>query len=177
MSKVGSFLLCALLGTSCAAQRVELREGREHVPAQPEMRCVQEWRDVFQQWEPHGSQPATIRGLRSELQRQNHKFAKLVRQARDLQKGQNLGWNGQWPVPKAVIQSVDSTIDAAAIGVVSADCEGSGVYLLAPLLGEEVVSERTSSQLYNLDVSVVDPSRSDTTQIGRWLYYWLLAGD
>lgn len=177
--KVSGLLLCALLGTSCSAiQPSEPLAISEQVSVPPQDECVQEWRDVLEQWEPHGSQPEALRVVRGELLRaRSHKFARLVQQARDLQANRHLAWTGQWPVPEPVIQSVDSIVDAAAVGVVSAACESSGSYLLPLLLGEEVASERKSSQLYKLDVSAVDPSRSDPTQIGRWLFYWLLAGD
>ena len=59
-------------------------------------------------------------------------------------------------------------------GVVSRSCSGTGVFVLPQLMGESAVSRLPSSPLRDVELEAVDPTGSDSTAIGRWLFYSLL---
>ena len=168
-----------MVSTSCYSTQADVRVSAiEQDPLVAQERCVQEWRDVLAEWEADGGNATTLQGVRMQLKKaQTLRIAKLVRQAWKLQGSKPLRWTGQWPIDNEIRKRVNSTIDAAAEGVVSVECQQTGVFILPPLLGEEVVSGRTESPLHNLDVSAVDANRGDTTRIGQWIFFWLLAGE
>ncbi|MEG3791196.1 hypothetical protein V1318_13790 [Lysobacter sp. CCNWLW3] len=97
----------------------------------------------------------------------------MAHQAWKLQSGKHAEWTGEWPIDNEVRESVASVIDAAATGVVAADCQRTAIFILPSLLGEEVASGRDRSPLRDLDVSAVDATRSDTTRIGQWIFFAL----
>lgn len=137
-------------------------------------KCVDEWRDILAEWESHGGRATTLKAVRTEFERaKSLRISRMAHQAWKLQSGKHAEWTGQWPIDNEVRESVASVIDAAATGVVAADCQRTAIFILPSLLGEEVASGRDRSPLRDLDVSAVDATRSDTTRIGQWIFFAL----
>lgn len=177
-------LCAAVTAVSCSGtpDQVDAAVHAEDDALSTQMQCVQEWRQMIGEWEDSSSRSATsLTEVREELKRgATLRVAKLAQNAWRLQAQEgrlNSRQIGEWPVPESVKRSVISAMDDAAEGVVSRGCQQTAVFVLPLLLGEEVASERPTSPLRNVDVSQVDPTRTETSRIGHWLFYWLLIAE
>ena len=174
----GAFLVLAVLGVACSFVRDQTSSQNRNLP---DMTCVEEWRNVLEEWE--ATSPIARESLgeiqKDLLDRPSLKLAKFLRTSWSLQdpkipRRHRLTREG-WPVADEWSRSLIATLPAAANGIVSKKCERSAPYVLPALLGEEVVSQRPSSPLREVDVSRVDATRKDATLIGNWLFIWLIS--